>query len=256
MPYPESCECLFPGFVKRIVVLSQKGYFFYVTGTAEYNEEKKRKKPALRALSKEQEWAAIDASIIAKFETKKSPQQRQRKKAKGEANCMYFRQKGTPYYVMMATHGTHRFYDAHDIYDAKEQPEGTIFDIRERPIRRDGYSIGLRPDGAAKNVGVKKLRAGVRFTDERYKEMKDWYLERCIRVTKEKFEEMVKEDAGRLYHPYAPVYRQMKGIIRDWRISYACIERKLISPAHFAPPTPPIRLMLVPKAPSNPAHPA
>ena len=93
------------------------GYWFYVAGQ----------------IPKGKDPIAVDAKLVRKYGIDVSRWERSRRKQVGLANMQYIRHER--FFLLMATHGTHRFFEAE---------AGQIRDARRVPIRFAGYSISHR----------------------------------------------------------------------------------------------------------------
>src|SRR5207244_9502130 len=101
------------GFVQQIAVsYVANGYYFYVLGRVP-----ERKDPR-----------AVDAKLVARYGIDCSKYVRARRKLAGQANLHYIRFRQV--FVLMATHGEHRFF---------ADEAGQVRDVRRAPLRVDGY---------------------------------------------------------------------------------------------------------------------
>jgi hypothetical protein len=168
------------GFVQQLAVsYVAKGYYFYVTGTIP-----EHKNPA-----------RTDRKILDSYAVEISKWTRARRKQKGLANVHYLRCGN--FYVIIATHGFHRFFAA----EAK-----CLHDIRRRPIFFMGYSIGCR-----RERGGGKLHASVRINRDIFKALKvryEWAALECS------VEQLISELRALPYEPYAPVRNQLRILLR------------------------------------------
>ena len=106
------------GFVQQLACCYlPHGYWFYVTGWVP-----EHKVPD-----------AVDRKLIEKYGIGISRQSRARRKRVGLANMHYLR--FSRYFVLLATHGLHPFYE----HEAK-----AIRDVRRVPIKFSGYSIAYK----------------------------------------------------------------------------------------------------------------
>jgi hypothetical protein len=169
------------GFIQQLSVsYVARGYWFYVTGRVP-----ERKTPA-----------EVDRALVDKYQVALSPQARARRKRAGGANVHYLRFQA--YWVLLATHGTHRFFVEH---------EGHVRDVRRRPIRFGGYSVSFRGG-----------HVQVRIDREAYLELKAYYLEEAKRQSASWLE---REFSRWPFEMYAPVRRQLLMIYRE-----VCRERR------------------------------
>ena len=203
------------GFVQRVVVLSQRGYRYFVQG-----EVPERKSPE-----------AIDEKFLAKYELRKTRRQRSYRKESGLSNGHYFRFGRT--WVAMAT--------SREFFLKVDQNED-VLDLRETPIRVGGYSLSLRRDGSADRHGEHRYRASVRLELETYLELRAYFEDLAVHRTKEG----LAAEFWRLssnWQSYAPVYRQFRAVLRRvnerrgeagfGRLGGECIRRHRTPPRHF-----------------------
>ena len=158
-----------PGFVQQIAVsYVANEYFFYVTGAVP-----EAKDPTL-----------VDRKLIARYGVDVSKWTRARRKKTGEAGVQYIRFRRL--FVMMATHGQHRFF---------EDEGGQVRDLRRVPLKVEGYSISYREG-----------RVQVRIDRAEYKLLKAHFLRLALRRSAE---ELADEFLATPYVPYAPVRGQL-----------------------------------------------
>src|SRR5436190_6860625 len=106
------------GFVQQLAVhYLAHGYWFYVQGLVPEGKE-----PSI-----------IDAKLTQKYGIGSSRSSRARRKAVGIANVHYLRYER--FFVLLATHGHHPFYD---------HEEDNIRDARKVPVKFMGYSISVK----------------------------------------------------------------------------------------------------------------
>lgn len=204
------------GFVQRLVVLSQRGYRYFLQGEV----------PARRIPEE------VDAKLLAKYDLRLTRRQRAYRKSRGVANGHYVR-LGRSWVLL----GTSRQFFL-DI-DANESPR----DLRESPIRVCGYSISLRRDGSARRRGEERLRASVRLDERTASEVRAFFEDLSVHRSKERLAAEFWR-ATNEWEPYAPVHRQFRAIL--WRVNarrnQAGFERVPLSclrvhrrlPKHFA----------------------
>jgi len=165
------------GFVQQLAVAYiSRGYWFYVTGR----------------LPEHKDPSSIDRKLIERYGIAASKWQRARRKRAGTANLQYLRHDR--FFVILATHGTQRFF--------QDEP---FRDVREDPIRFHGYSIGCGKgtDG--------RWHASVRIHAEEYKCLKAFFLDLA---THRSVEELAREFQLVRFAPFARVRRQMLNILR------------------------------------------
>ena len=169
------------GFVQQIAcVYLRHGYRWFVQGRIP-----DRKDPG-----------GVDASIIERYRIDVSEATRWRRKQLGKANLHYLRFERN--FVLMATKGDHRFYNA----EAK-----SIRWAGKCSIKIANYSISYRPGGRTRRGEADpKWHSHVQIEWQHYKELKAMFLGlACRRSTKQ---------LARLFYelpfePYAPVRRQI-----------------------------------------------
>lgn len=180
------------GFVQLLACnLIPHGYWFYVTG----------------AIPEGKDTAQVDNKLLRKYRIDVSRATRCRRKAAGRANVHYVRHGR--YFVLLATHGKHRFF-------ADEQ--GSIRDVREIPIQFAGYSIGCKQgeylhkkDGSGPAKADGRYRSRVQISRPVYLDWRAYFAEKAKSASGSRL-------AFELYHfpyePYAPVRKQLLEIVR------------------------------------------
>ena len=174
------------GFVQQIACCYLRhGYWFYVTGRIP-----DRKSPE-----------EIDRKLIEKYGIAVSESTRARRKRLGQANLQYLRFER--FFVILATHGTHPFYDAE---------ADSIRDIRRIPLQFHGYSISYRRGGRTRDGKPDhKWHAHVAIERRRYLELRDHFLE----LARHRSADNLALQFYRLpFEPYAPVRRQLLNLHR------------------------------------------
>ena len=174
------------GFVQQIACCYLRhGYWFYVTGRIP-----DRKSPE-----------EIDRKLIEKYGIGVSESTRARRKRLGQANLQYLRFER--FFVILATHGTHPFYDAE---------ADSIRDIRRIPLLFEGYSISYRRGGRTRDGKPDpKSHAHVAIERRRYLELRDHFLE----LASHRSADGLALQFYRIpFEPYAPVRRQLLNIHR------------------------------------------
>ena len=204
------------GFVAQVVNLITHGYRYYFTGTV-----KPGKDPA-----------AIDARMVAQYEADLPKWTRERRRRAGKANFRYLRFE--EFFIVLATEGEAPGFWAED--------RNRIRDIRNVPLRFDGYSISYRRGGYAKMTHHEKqvrteqwsdfkeaVAAGrpavapaparrddrwhghVRLNDETYAGLKAYFLNRAVHWEGGR---LAQEFLALSYQPYGPVRTQYRTILR------------------------------------------
>jgi len=162
------------GFVQQVAVqYLRHGYWFYVTGTVPRGKDPR----------------AVDHKLIAKYGITASSKERARRKRSGLANLHYIRHDR--FFLLMATHGRHRFFD---------DELGQIRDARRQPIKFAGYAISHRNGHVC-----------VRIERTEYLQLKAWFLDlacrRSVGILAVAFRAV-------RFEPYAPVRQQLRAV---WR---------------------------------------
>lgn len=173
MPY--RCEATsLEGFIQQLAVnYLPHGYWFCVTGEIPAGKDPE----------------AVDRKLIERYGVDLSRWARARRKRGGGANIQYLRWQR--FFVILSTHGHHRFFD---------DEQAIVFDVRRSPVRVGGYAVSFRQG-----------RSHVRMDDERYRELKAYFLERATHRTAA----ALAEELRRLpFEPYAPVRCQFFIILR------------------------------------------
>jgi hypothetical protein len=180
------------GFVQQLAVhYLAHGYWFYVQGLVPEGKD-----PIL-----------VDKKLTAKYGIGSSRQSRARRKEIGIANVHYLRYER--FFVLLATHGHHPFYD---------HEETSIRDARRIPIKFMGYSIGVKRGGYLRKrdpleqpVRDDRWRARVQIGRRHYQALKAYLLEVA---TTHSLEQLAMELYSVPFEPYAPVRQQMLNILR------------------------------------------
>lgn len=190
------CEAVsVTGFVQQLVNLITKGYRFYVTGVVPRGKDPRE----------------LDQKLVEKYDLNLRDWTRSRRKKAGRANVQYLRYGR--FFVIVATHGTHRFFNPLDEPGQpgegkrdKDGQECRIRDIRKSSIKFQGYSISQRP---ASNRS--SWHAHVRIDREAYRELKAHLVELAGRRT---VESLGNELQRVPFEPYYAVRRQLLHILR------------------------------------------
>ena len=168
------------GFVQQLAVAYiTHGYWFYVTGRIPEHKD-----PAM-----------TDRKLIERYDIDVSKWTRARRKRAGLASVQYLRHGR--FFVLLATHGEHPLFVA----------EGNqVQDIRRRPLKFMGYSIGCRQ---ARNGG--RYHASVRIERQIYSELKARFEGMAAHRDANSIE---AEFFALHFEPYAPVRGQIFSILR------------------------------------------
>jgi hypothetical protein len=161
------------GFVQQVAVsYVRNGYWFYVAG----------------AVPEGKSVEALDSKFIRLYGLDISKYVRCRQRKVGRASIQYIRLGR--FFLLLATHGEHLFF---------VREESMIRDIRRRPIRVAGYSIGYGNG-----------RVSVRIERAEYRMVKDAFVKRALN-SKERLEAAF---SSLPYEPYAPVRSQLLAVLR------------------------------------------
>ena len=178
------------GFIQQLAVgYVARGYFFYVTGHV----------PSRLAN------AEHDRRMLTKFNVACSKWSRYRRRRRGLAggeslaSVQYIRFR--EFWVLLATHGKHCFFDEHRELAA----DGLTWvpqynDVRERPIQFGGYSVGWRE------------RVTVRISPRAYRELRAYFVEQAS--NRKSIESLEHDFSSFPFEPYAGVTRQLLSIYR------------------------------------------
>lgn len=162
------------GFVQQVAVqYLRHGYWFYVPGTVPAGKDAR----------------TVDRKLIARYGVAVSSKERTRRKRAGLANLHYIRHDR--FFLLMATHGQHRFFD---------DEAGQIRDARRQPIKFTGYAISFRSGHSC-----------VRIEQREYQQLKAWFLDLACRRSAER---LAAEFRAIRFVPYRPVRQQLLAI---WR---------------------------------------
>ena len=110
------------------------------------------------------------------------------RKQAGRANLHYIRYRDT--FVLLASHGEHAFF---------AEEAGQIRDVRREPLKVLGYAIGVRAG-----------RVSVRVERDEYRNLRAYF--RGL-ATRGPAAALAEELAALPYEPYAPVRRQLLGLL-------------------------------------------
>lgn len=161
------------------------GYWFYVSGWIPEGKDPGR----------------VDAKLINKYGVDVGRTARVRRKRLGQANLRYLRHGR--FFVLIATHGTHRFF---------EDEAASMRDIRHVPLRFAGYSISYRRGNRTREGGPDpRWHAHVEIDRQRYKELQAWFQEIAVHRSAAR---LAAEFYNVPFEPYAPVRRQMLKLLR------------------------------------------
>ncbi|MBX9787500.1 MAG: hypothetical protein K2Y37_01165 [Pirellulales bacterium] len=184
--------CSVRGFVQQLASnYLPHGYWFYVSGVVPEGKDPTK----------------VDRKLIRKYGVDRSRQSRARRKQAGFANLHYLR--FDRYWVLLATHGAHEFF---------ELEARNIRDVRRVGIQFKGYSIGVKKGGFVRKKDRKepahpdnKYRVRVQIAAKRYREMKAYFVDIA---THRSVDALASELYNVPFEPYAPVRQQMLNILR------------------------------------------
>jgi hypothetical protein len=168
------------GFVEQLVRYVNTGHYFYVTGH----------------IPEAKDVESVDQKLLGRYEVAMPRWQRARRKQAGIASVHYLRHERL--FVLVATHGHHRFFVEHH--------PGQVRDCRRVGIKFGGYSIGRRFSSR-----TQKWHTLVRLDREMYKSLKAYLLDLALRRSVEALED---EFWAVCFQPYRPVREQLLGILR------------------------------------------
>jgi hypothetical protein len=131
----------------------------------------------------------VDRKLITRYALDVSRWTRARHKRLGIARVQYLR--FGRFFVLLATHGRHRFF---------EEEVAAIRDVRRRPLRFHGYSIGFRGG-----------HPHVRIEQEEYKRLKGYFLGQALRRSTDA---LAGELARIPFELSAPVRRHFLALLR------------------------------------------
>jgi hypothetical protein len=168
------------GFIQELAVSCvAHGYFFYVTGE----------------IPPDKDPVCTDEKIITRYGIGISRWARCRRKRAGLANVRFLRHG--PFFVIIATQGEHPFFT---------DEAGQIHDIRRRPIRFAGYSVGC---GKSRRDG--SLHVSVRIHREVFSSLKEYFRDIAVHRPAE----IIGQGLRALpFEPYAPVRNQLRILLR------------------------------------------
>jgi hypothetical protein len=165
------------GFLQQLAVAYvANGYWFYVTGFVPPHKEPR----------------AVDAKLIDRYGINCSKFVRCRRKARGLGNVQYLRFRR--FFVLLATPGEHEFL----------RREGGILDIRRKPIRCFGYSVGCYEGRSG------RWHPSVRIERGMFRELKAEFKGAAL---KEEVHDLRARFRQLPFEPYAPVRRQVIGLL-------------------------------------------
>ncbi|MFO0849928.1 MAG: hypothetical protein U0871_15440 [Gemmataceae bacterium] len=130
----------------------------------------------------------VDAKLLTRYGVDLSKFARARRKRAGRANVHYLRYRDV--FVLLATHGEHRFF---------ELEAAQIRDVRREPLKVEGYAVGFRAG-----------RVSVRIERGEYRSLRAYFADLAVRRSAAS----LADELGSLpYEPYAPVRRQLLGLL-------------------------------------------
>jgi hypothetical protein len=130
----------------------------------------------------------VDAKLLARYGVDCSKFARARRKRAGKANVHYLRYRDV--FVLLATHGEHPFF---------ESEGGQVRDVRRVPLKVEGYAVAFRGG-----------RVSVRIERGEYRALRAYFAAAAVRRSAA----ALADELGSLpYEPYAPVRRQLLGLL-------------------------------------------
>jgi len=166
------------GFVQQVAVAYvARGYWFYATGWVPEGKDAAR----------------VDAKLIERYGVDRSKAARSRRKAAGLANVHYIRHGR--FFALLATRGEHPFF-----------AEEAFRDIRREPLAFAGYSIGYR-----RSTVTCRWHPSVRIDRGTFLELRAAFVDAA---TRRSVEQLGSALAAVPFEPWAPVRRQMLGLLR------------------------------------------
>jgi hypothetical protein len=168
------------GFVQQLAVgYITNSYYCYTTGVIPSHKDPAR----------------TDRKLLDAYDIELSRWTRSRRKKQRQASLQYLR--CGRFYVLIATHGLHKFFEAE---------ADALHDIRKRPILFMGYSIGCR-----RERGGGEYHASVRIQREVYQELKARFERVAVHRS---VEELTRDLRALPFEPYAPVRTQYRCLLR------------------------------------------
>jgi hypothetical protein len=179
-------------FIRQLAVsYVGSGFWFYVTGRIPDGKDPAR----------------TDEKLFQRYGVALSKWARARRKKAGLGNVHYLRHGN--FFVLLASHGAHRFFREEDFKDC-----------RRAPIRAFGYAVSFR------NGADGKGHPSVRIDRDEYKRAKAYFESIACRRSAAAL-------AGELgavpFEPYAPVRRQLLNILRAMNRARATKGLELLS---------------------------
>ena len=168
------------GFLSQLIRYINTGHFFYVMGEIPPN------KPI----------STVDRKLLERFEIEMPRWRRSRRKASGIASVHYLRFER--FFILIATHGVHRFFEEHD--------PNQILDCRRTGIKFEGYSIR---HGFSQHTS--KWHTLVRLDADTYRDLRAYMSEIATKRSKEQLED---EFRSVWFQPYRPVREQLFNMLR------------------------------------------
>ena len=167
----------FAGFIQQLAVAYvANGYWFYVTGFIPPHKESH----------------AVDVKLIGRYGIDCSKFVRCRRKERGLGNVQYLRFRR--FFVLLSTPGEHEFL----------RREGGILDIRRKPIRCFGYSVGCYQGRSG------RWHPSVRIERALFRELKAEFKGAALN---EEVHDLRSRFRLLPFEPYAPVRRQMHSLL-------------------------------------------
>ena len=169
-------------FLSQLIRYVSSGHYFYITGCIP-----DRKDPA-----------AVDAKLIALYDIAKPRWARARRRLRGTAGIHYLRHDR--FFVLMATHGDHQFFDDHT---------SNFRDIRRNALQFVGYSIRY-----TYSERVKRWKVFVRLDRDTYCSLRAQMLDLAVRPSYRSTAALEERFTRLKWQPYEPVRQQLQTIIK------------------------------------------
>ncbi len=169
-------------FLSQLIRYVSSGHYFYITGR----------------ISDRKEPAVVDAKLIALYNIAKPRWARARRRLRGTAGIHYLRHDR--FFVLIATHGQHQFFDDH---------ARNFIDIRRNGLHFAGYSVRY-----TYSEREKRWKVFVRLNRDTYRNLRAQMLGLAVRPSY-RSATIFEEEFSRLnWQPYEPVRRQLLAIVK------------------------------------------
>lgn len=177
------------GFVQQLLCYLQDTYWCYRPGYILTDEDPQH----------------VDQTVLCRYGIGASRWWRARRRSVGIASLHYLRHHR--YYLLLATKGHHPFYD--------QQQE--VHDVRQRPIRFSGYSIGVVPGRRRRRrtdarvaVPTRRWQVHVELCGQTYRALESYFLDMATGCDELQLQQEFDQVP---FEAYGPVRRQMLDIL-------------------------------------------